>query len=250
MKLYLEGVAPWQSEGLYDDAIRKFKPFILESYYYVTPETERLLPLYGDFLLDSGAFTFMADSKGEYGVNWDEYIEKYAEYVKRNNIKKYLELDIDHIVGYAEVKKMRAMLERLVGWQCIPVWHKPRGVDEFRGLTKDYPYVALGGLVRSDYDSLHDSAFTPLIRTAHENGAKIHGLGYTRLEGLTKHHFDSVDSTAWTTGNRFGHIYKFDGKTMQKYDKPNGMRIGNPRKVALINFIEWLKFQRYAETHL
>lgn len=249
MKVYLAGVAPWRDGGMYDDALRTYKPYILESFYYVNSDTERLLPYFSEFILDSGAFTFMADNKGS-KPNWDEYIEKYTNFINRNKIDKYLELDIDNIVGYDKVKQMRATLERETGKPCIPVWHKERGADEFKGLTKDYSYIALGGLVRTDYDRLDEKVFTPLINTSHANGCKIHGLGYTRLEGLTKYHFDSVDSTAWTTGNRFGHIYRFNGKTMTKTDKPTGMRIGDAKKAALINFIEWIKFQRYADTHL
>lgn len=248
MRIYLAGDAPWRNEGLYDDAIRKHKPYILESFYYIDEDTERLLPYFGDFLLDSGAFTFMKDSKNR--VDWDEYLERYTAFINRNKIDKFFELDIDNIVGYQQVKAIRKELERKTSKQCIPVWHKERGLDEYRGLSKDYPYIAIGGLVRTDYDRIDERAFTPLIRIAHENGCKVHGLGYTSHRGLRKYHFDSVDSTAWTTGNRFGHIYRFDGKTMQKTDVPKGHRLADAKKVALINYMEWLKFQRYADTHL
>ena len=247
MKLYLAGVAPWRNDGLYDDPIVAHKPYILESFYYIDADTERLLPYFGDFMLDSGAFTFMT---GKAEVNWNEYIEKYADFINRNKIRHYFELDIDNVVGYPRVKEIRRNLERLTGTPCIPVWHKERGVDEFRGLSRDYSYIAIGGLVRTDYDRIDERFFTPLLDTAHANGCRVHGLGYTSLSGLKKYHFDSVDSTAWTSGNRFGFIYRFDGKTMVKTDVPKGYRLGEPRKVALINFIEWLKFQKYADTHL
>ena len=92
--------------------------------------------------------------------------------------------------------------------------------------------------------------FPWFIKTAHEHGAKIHGLGFTSLNGIKKYHFDSVDSTAWTTGNRFGYVYKFNGKDIIKIDPPRGYRLGNTRAVALNNYIEWIKFQRYAERNL
>ena len=228
------------------DAIRDHKPFILESYYYMDEKIKKLIPYFGDFLLDSGAFTIM---DGGVTVDWDEYTTKYAEFVKNNNISKFMELDIDNIIGYEKVKRYRATLERLAGRQAIPVWHKERGIDEYKGAAKDYPYIALGGLVRSDYDRLPDRVIPRLIDIAHKSGAKIHGLGYTRLNGLTVNHFDSVDSTAWTTGNRFGHLFRFNGKTITKIDKPAGMRV-NTRAAAMNNYIEWVKFQRYADTHL
>ena len=89
-----------------------------------------------------------------------------------------------------------------------------------------------------------------MISEAHKRGAKVHGLGFTALEYLSKCHFDSVDSTAWTTGNRFGFVYRFDGRTMKKHDCPKGKRLADSRKVALINYTEWIKFQKYAEKTL
>lgn len=237
-----------RNDGLYDNATVAHKPYILESFYYIDADTERLLPYFGDFLLDSGAFTFMTGSKTE--VNWDEYLERYADFINRNRIDKFFELDIDVVVGYDEVVRLRHKLENLTGKQCIPVWHKSRGMDNFRLTCDAYPYIALGGIVSGEFKSTEYKHFPLLINEAHRRGAKIHGLGFTSLAWLPKCYFDSVDSTAWTTGNRFGFIYRFDGKTMKKIDAPKGHRLGDSRKVALINYTEWLKFQQYAEVHL
>ena len=108
MKIYLAGVAPWRNEGIYDAPIKKHSPFILESFYYVDQLTEKLIPYLGDFLLDSGAFTFMQSSKNH--VEWEEYIERYADFINRNNIKKFFELDIDSVVGYKKVLEYRPCL--------------------------------------------------------------------------------------------------------------------------------------------
>ena len=226
-----------------------WRPYILESFYYADADTERLIPHFGDFMLDSGAFTFM---QGKATLNWDEYVERYADFVIRNKVEKYFELDIDSVVGYEQVKKYRSRLEALTGRQPIPVWHNSRGKDEFVNCAKEYPYVAIGGLVggKSEYARELWKYFPWFIDRAHECGAKLHALGFTSLDGIMKYHFDSVDSTAWTTGNRFGYIYHFDGKTMRKRDVPNGHRIKDSRRAALINYTEWLKFQKYAETKL
>lgn len=49
---------------------------ILESFYYCRKNEviPRLMPLLGDFLLDSGAFSFMS---GKSSVKWDLFIEEY-----------------------------------------------------------------------------------------------------------------------------------------------------------------------------
>lgn len=236
----------WQ--GGYDPIIETHHPYILESFYYTDADTERLLPYFGDFLLDSGAFTFMQNNKSH--VDWNEYIKRYAEFIVKNNIEKYFELDIDSVVGYKEVLQYRKRLEKLTGRPCIPVWHKTRGMQEFNKMCEEYNYVAIGGIVAKEIKQEHYKVFPAMIKKAHTFGSKIHGLGFTNLSWLPRCHFDSVDSTAWTTGNRFGFVYKFDGKTMQKIDAPKGKRLADSRKIALINYTEWIKFQKYAERNL
>lgn len=182
-------------------------------------------------------------------MNWNEYIEKYADFVKRNNIQKYFELDIDSIVGFDAVLEIRKKLENLTGTKPIPVWHKSRGIERFRRDAADYPYVALGGIAIKEFSRNEYPLFTAFINEAHKYGAKIHGLGFTNLEGIKKYHFDSVDSTSWVSGNRFGAVYYFDGSTMKKINKQPGKRV-KTNQVAIHNFIEWKKFSKYAERNL
>lgn len=231
--------------------IPNWKPYILESFYYADKdEIQKLMPYFGDFLLDSGAFTFMQNSKTH--VDWNDYLERYADFINEYNIEKFFELDIDNVVGYENVLKMRSKLERLTNKQCIPVWHTSRGKDEFIKMCDEYPYVALGGIAIGAIKRSQYKYFPWFIDQAHKRGTKIHGLGFTNLEGMKKYHFDSVDSTTWTTGNRFGCVYKFTGDTVVKTGKPLGTRVPKDkvRALAVNNFVEWCKFQQYADTHL
>ena len=63
---------------------------VLESYYYLR-KNEGFMPLvkhFGSFLLDSGAYTFMAGShKG--GCDWDAYVSEYADFINRFGIFPY-----------------------------------------------------------------------------------------------------------------------------------------------------------------
>lgn len=223
---------------------------ILQSFYYCDSFTEKvIIPNCGSFLLDSGAFTFMTGAKGK-PVNWNEYLERYADFINRNKVSKFFELDIDSVVGYERVKQLRRQLERMTGRQCIPVWHKSRGKEDYIQMCDEYEYVAVGGIVAKEITSKEYPIFQYLIREAHNRGAKIHGLGFTSLSGLKKYHFDSVDSTAWTSGNRFGTTYRFTGKGLVMEKKPEGLRIADHQALSLHNFTEWKKFARYAETHL
>lgn len=229
---------------------KELHPMILESFYYVNPETVKLIPYYEDFLLDSGAFSFMTNGKTTKNINWQEYIDKYIRFINEYDIKKFFELDIDNIVGYDEVLKIREYINKKTGKQCIPVWHKSRGIAEFKKMCSEYPYVAIGGIVSKEFSNREKEKFPLLIREAHVRGAKIHGLGFTNLKLLSRYHFDSVDSTAWVSGNRFGGVYKFIGNGLIKLKKGENQRLKDSRLVAIHNFTEWVKFQRWALTHL
>lgn len=221
---------------------------ILESFYYADEWVEWAIPRLENFMLDSGAFTFLTSHKGK--VDWNDYIKRYAEFINKNDVKLFFELDIDSIVGYDKVLEMRKYLEVETGKKPIPVWHKSRGKEEFLKMCDEYDYVAIGGIVSKEITRQEYKYFPWFINEAHKRGAKIHGLGFTNLEGIKKYHFDSVDSTSWTTGNRFGAIYRFNGKTMEKFDKKEGRRLADSRAVAINNFNEWVKFQQYAKNHL
>lgn len=221
--------------------------FILESFYYTDEWVEKAIPHFGSFMLDSGAFTFFSSGKQ---VDWNEYVGRYCEFVRRNNVGLFFELDIDAIIGYEKVKDIRRRIERETGKQPIPVWHKRLGKDEFLKMCNEYPYVAIGGIVSREIMPRDYKFFPWFVNEAHKRGCKIHGLGFTNLKGLERYHFDSVDSTAWLSGNRFGSVYTFTGKTMKKRDKKDGERISDSRAVAVHNFQEWAKFQQYARNHL
>ena len=251
MDLYLAGNAPWRNNGLYDETIKKYPLSILESFYYADEWTEWVIPRVSNFMLDSGVFT-MAYGAGS-NVDYYEYTERYIDFINKNNVKLFFEMDIDDVAGLAKAEELRRKIEIGTGKQPIPIFHKTRGKDYFINMCKNYPYVAIGGIAgkgnmtkRKEYMPY----FKWFIDTAHKYGAKIHGLGFTDLKALEVFDFDSVDSTSWTTGNRFGSIYRFNGRTMEKYDKKEGQRLADPKAVALNNFNEWVKFQQYAKINL
>jgi hypothetical protein len=250
MKIFLAGSWPWKDTGLYDDVLKQ-KIYVLESFYSMDKWVIQHIPLFKDFLLDSGAFTFMNSKNKGVAVDFEKYTYEYAEFINKHDIKLFFEMDIDSIKGLAYVEKLRKILEKETGKKPIPVWHLNRGKQYFIDTCKNYPYVAIGGIAGNISLAKKIHPFFPwFIQTAHDNKAKIHALGYTDLKGLAKYHFDSVDSTAWLAGNQFGHIYIFDGKTMRKVNKKQGQRMTNTRGLALHNFTEWVKFQKYAERHL
>ena len=116
-------------------------------------------------------------------------------------------------------------------------------------MVDEYDYVAIGGIVTKEIKQSEHKIFYSLLEIAKKNNCKVHGLGYTNLKGIEKYHFYSVDSTSWLSGNRFGAVYWFDGKTMKKQNKKIGQRV-KTNMTAINNFNEWVKFSKYAETNL
>ena len=216
----------------------------LESFYYISKKEIPFISKYNNFLLDSGAFTFMSNSKSR--TDWDEYVERYADFINRHDIKHFFELDIDVLVGINEVERLRAKLEKLTNKKSIPVWHKFRGKDYWLKMVKDYDYVAIGGIVTKEIKPSEYKYFTWLLNEAKKENCKVHGLGITSLVGLTKYPFYSVDSTTWLSGSRFGEIHSFDGRTIERNRAKEGHR-AKSNKATIHNFYEWIKFCKYME---
>lgn len=247
MKICLAGTYAITSRNRQE--VKKSK-YILESFYYIQDWQIPYLESRELFLLDSGAFTFMSNSKKQ--VDWKEYIDRYVEFIKKYNVKNFFELDIDVIIGYEKVKEYTKYLEQKVGRKCIPVWHKSRGLDEWERLTKEYDYVAIGGIVTKEIKPNEHKYFTYLLDIAKKNDCKVHGLGFTNLKTLYKYRFYSVDSTSWKSGNRFGTLYIFKNNKLEQIKRPKNKRMITGEyysKVEKFVFDEWVKFQEYANKY-
>lgn len=220
-------------------------PYILESYYYIKDKYKLLKNKSDIFLLDSGAFTFM-NAKKNNQINWDEYVEQYAGFIKNNNVKYFFELDIDSLVGIKEVERLRKKLENITNRKCIPVWHKSRGLEYWEKITKEYDYVAIGGIAIKDIKPNEYKYFIPLLKIAKKNNCKVHGLGLTSMDTMQKYSFYSIDSATWLTGIRFGEIHKFNGSRIIRMS-PKNKRAINYKELNIKNLKEWLKLVEYAE---
>jgi len=225
-----------------------FHIYMLESFYYIKDWQIDLIKrkVLKGFMLDSGAFTFMQNK--DKAVDWDEYTENYANFIKKYNIELFIEMDIDSIVGLKEVERLRTKLEDITNKKCIPVWHKSRGKEYFLQMVKDYDYIALGWGNNIRLRKKHEKYINWFIKQAHKNNCKIHGLGFTP-SNLKEYRFDSVDSKSWITGNLGKFIFKFNNGKMRKINLISDKKF-SPKKVAQHNFSEWIKFQKYAEKYL
>ena len=88
MKVFLASTSSRENMG--EKELTKI-PYILESFFTIKSEKtlNRIVKIDKEkFLLDSGAFTFMNSYKGK--VDWDKYIDDYANFINKYDIKYFL----------------------------------------------------------------------------------------------------------------------------------------------------------------
>ena len=254
-------LASWCARPYALDQIKP--PHVLESYYYLrkaSPTVENTIMSYvksdqcKTFVLDSGAFTYMAQVKNGsqvVDVDFDKFVEEYAAFINKWDVQHFFELDVDVVIGLKAVERLRTKLERLTKKKCIPVFHKSRGLDYLYKMCKEYDFIALGGLAIKDFSVEEKKKLDAFINIAHEHNTKIHGLGFTNVTQLKRYNFDSVDSTSWLSGSRFGTVYIWDSiqEKFKKYSKPKNKKTvdGFYRIADERNGKEWVRFGRYLE---
>lgn len=181
----------------------------LMSFYYIKNKTELAEYIRNnseEILIDSGAHSFQKGKK----VNWKEFTKQYANFIKnfdKPNVVGYFEMDVDNIIGYDKVLELRKTLES-VSNKIIPVWHKNRGIDEYKKMCKDYAgkIIAITGFKNED---IKDEQYLMFLKYAKKYNCKVHCLGMTRKKILDKVPFDYVDSSSWKQSGIYGRI---DGK--------------------------------------
>lgn len=230
--------------------IREKAPFVLQTFWDIkkcdddyikqTISTPKM------FFLDSGAFTFMNSGKK---VDWESYLTEYINFINKYDIKYFFELDLDTIIGVEKVKKLTNRLERETKKQCIPVFHRCRGIREWRNMCEKYGYVAIGasGITDECKWVKNDKILIQLIDIAHKKNTKVHGLGYTRLTNIndTTIPFDSVDSTSALSGGRFATLYIFKNGELTSQSikgRSKGYKILNTHNVK-----EWVKMCNFKD---
>lgn len=154
-------------------------------------------------LMDSGAFSLQKGSK----VEWDKYADAYADFIKqydRPNVLGYFELDVDNLIGYDNVLKLRKRLESVTD-KIIPVWHRNRGIDEYKKMCRDYAgkIVAIASVGNHD---VREEQYIMFLKYARQCGCRLHCLGMTRARVLDHVPFDFTDSSSWLQNVRYGRV--------------------------------------------
>lgn len=221
MRVFLSALEASPEFYKIDENIEKYK-YNLMSFFYIKDIKipEKIRDKSEFIIIDSGAHSFQKGKK----VDWVEFTKKYAEFIKqfdKPNVIGYFEMDVDNIIGYDKVLELRKILEN-VSNKIIPVWHKNRGLDEYKKMCQDYAgrVIAITGFKNED---IKDEQYLMFLKYAKKYNCKVHCLGMTRKKVLDKVPFDYVDSSSWKQQSIYGMIGR--KKVSKQYSKENRWRI-------------------------
>lgn len=209
--------------------------------------------------IDSGVFTFMrragvtVQNKNAKTIRpatfaeFREFAKSYIDYLKTDmDVWDWIiDLDCAELFGVEAEDAFRKGLRQLVGDKLLPVWHGQRGAEGWTQMIQDYPYVCIalgkgiGGRNRRNHALVRS-----MCREAHENGTKVHILGVSTLEHFETFEADTMDSSSWASGVRWGEIKLNRGKVMvPKFDQSQRRPLEHNKLLALAESINEFGFQ-------
>lgn len=221
MKIFISGM-----ESTYDRVWPEGKDMLwtLLSYFSIRKNEKNcreLIRRSQEIMIDSGAHSFQ---KGV-TVPWEDYTREYADWIRQNDQPKilgYFEMDVDNVIGYEKVLELREILLKATD-KIIPVWHKNRGLDEFKKMCHEYSgrIVAVTGFRNED---IRDEQYGMFWRYAHEAGCRVHCLGMTRRNVLDTVPFEFADSSSWLQQAAYGNapLYLYETKKAKRVRFPRG----------------------------
>jgi len=196
-----------------------------------------------NFILDSGAFSLFNGKKLSYD-GLKKYVDNYCDYITRYKIEQFVELDIDSVIGYDNVKKINKYIENKVGRKPMYVYHLERGKEDLERACKEYDYIMWGGIAKS---KLNIDEVNSFVDYAFSYNTKVHLLGYTRFDLEKIKNLYSCDSSSWTMGGRAGNIFQFSN------DKIESFKFNDKKRITFYelnnhNLKQWLKYQDYLKS--
>lgn len=149
MKIFLSALESGNDCPYILERIPKLK-WNLMSFFYLNEDRFKAIEKQSEqILIDSGAHSFQKGKK-LIGLN----IQKYARWIQENDTPKklgFFEMDVDVVIGYEAVLELRKILES-VSDKIIPVWHKNRGIKDFKEMCHKYAgkIIAVTGFRNGD----------------------------------------------------------------------------------------------------
>lgn len=169
---------------------------------------EGLTPGETPIFADSGAF-----SAATSGVTIDR--EEYAAWLRRwgHWFTTYANLDT---IGDPEATWVNQQWFEDRGLSPLPVVHGGTDWAWLEHYAERYRYIGLGGLARKDIPA---TQYMPWVIECFRRAGpdvRFHGFGVTDWRAMSALPWESVDSTTWKAGHRFGRLVVFSrGKLVQ-----------------------------------
>jgi hypothetical protein len=256
---------------------------VLLSFYYIQkrgalPSILQFLKQYPDVrvFIDSGAQSFLKKADGsDPQMYWKAYYDFLKQHGHRFEFAS--EFDID---GYQYPKRGKTIIvsdEQITVWRddlcelgtvaIVPVWRPARGAAAWDAYCtgSQFTHVGIG-----DTEDMPRGAKNALVAKAHSWNKGVHGFGQTRvLTDLPYITYDTISSTTWLVGQKYGDIFVFDAgtlqrlaagttifkarrKTFKKYFIKIGcdwkkIEAGDRKEVNKANILAWLQFSKRSQ---
>jgi hypothetical protein len=242
------------TRALLDNGVKR----VLYSYFYIYQMRRegfiaRMQEEYKDveWFLDSGAFTYFAKYKVEPHklMPWKIYKKLYFNYVGETWERwcRIAELDLDNSFDELTLDVLAEwrdeMVEKWPTAPIMPVWHPNRGPEDWTSVCRDkrFRHLAIGS------GSGMDGMLRRMVMEARQRNKTVHGFGMTKVNtSLQKIPYDSVDSTSWLMGQKFGTLFVFQNNKFRLLGKDGSMG-KNVRKFYRHHFtrigIDWRKIE-------
>ena len=141
--------------------------------------------------VDSGAYSFTKEP-----VPVD--VSEYADFIERLGLASNPLVDMIFsldVIGDWRASQRNTIALNARGLKVVPTWHAGSPIDVLKGMARDYPRIAIGGVARMKGEERRRviaKAFSAVWP------ARIHGFGIHSPALLDEFPFDSVDATsAW-----------------------------------------------------
>jgi len=191
----------------------------LVSYYYLKYKNAKELEEIFAFVkvnkmnifLDSGAFSFMAKKSD---IDYTKFTLEYIEFIRKwyDYIYCYAEMDIDLVVGYREVLKLRKLFTPDIRPKLLPVFHpETRIFKDWENDCDEFDFLALGSK-GSTTSAKSLQYYKRMVGYAYKHSKRVHGFALINQEILKSFPFFSADSASWLSVNMYGRMFVFDSK--------------------------------------
>lgn len=185
---------------------------LLLSYHYYKDDMMLIKKLknYGlDMFIDSGAFS-------AYNSKQTIDIDQYCKFIIESECQFYAGLDV--LYNEKQTQANQEYMEKEYSLKPIPTFHKGESVEYLKDLVDNYPYIALGGLVFSgNLENYLDGVWKILL--SKNPKIHVHGFGLTNQSHIQNYPWQSVDSSSFKGGKRFGRIALYNKSKKELFTK-------------------------------